>query len=38
LTDSGAEKVNESYAVEKNRARAQHCGAHNQTKKEDVRP
>ena len=38
LADSGAEKVNESYVVEKNRARAQHSGARNQTEKEDVRP
>ena len=38
LTDSGAEKVSEIYVVEKNRARAQHRGACNQTEKEDVRP
>jgi hypothetical protein len=36
--DSGAEKINESYVAEKNRARAQHSGARNQTEKEDVRP
>ena len=38
LADSGAEKVNESYVVEKNRALAHHSGARNQTEKEDVRP
>ncbi len=38
LTDSGAEKVNESYVVEKNRARTQHNGARNRTEKEDIQP